>query len=114
MPKPKTCPGCGHEQAADGSQCEACGAELPAAAARPLPPPPPEDAGPAARCLRCGRTELKAGAIPDRGGGLGHRLQFKPAGNWVKTHEVKAVACLGCGFVHLMLGLDDCRAIRGG
>lgn len=109
----KTCPGCGHEQAADRTQCEACGADLPAAA-RPVPrPPPPEEPGPTARCLRCGRTELQPGGIPDRGGGPGYRLRFKPAGNWVTTYEVKAVACLGCGFVHLMLGLDDCRAIRG-
>lgn len=112
---PTTCPRCLQEQPEGNVQCGACGADLPPGdtVVRPVPaslPPPPEAGG--GRCLRCGSAELQAGIIPANSG-LSKRLRFKPEGNWVTTYEVKAVACLGCGYVHMMLGLDDCRTMRG-
>jgi hypothetical protein len=68
----------------------------------------------APRCPACNGAELSNGRIVIPGGLVPSlsAVMFKPAGNWLETHYVDAVACLTCGIVTLILRGDELENLR--
>jgi hypothetical protein len=69
------------------------------------------------RCPCCSGNQFRFGDIPDSGGSLltgTYRLRFKPDGNWITTYQLRAFACLSCGFVGLCLHEGDIAALKEG
>jgi hypothetical protein len=65
-------------------------------------------------CLACQGTHLRFGAVPDAHSSIiPWRLQFKPEGNWIKSHEIRAYACLDCGQLGFYLDSENIDALRG-